>query len=144
MEVQSFLSESDRGFLLANFNILDHEGKCTQHVVEVNDANASNVFPRKLFKKTLQSSCLNFNFTFCADDEQWPQSQCSHLRIVMRRGKLHITSLYQNKMTTTIVAIPLALSHRAQIKRTIFHIIDRLNEASDEWFGKCFESMCDN
>lgn len=145
MKVQSFVSKSDRGFFLANFNILDHKGKCTQHVVEVNDANASNVFPKELFKQALRSSQSTFDFTFCADDEtSGVQSECSHLRISMSKRQLKITSLYQNQITTTVVTIPTALPRRAQIEHATLHVIDRLDEAADEWFGKCFESMCDD
>lgn len=147
MQVQGFLEENEQGFILANFNVLDDQGISTQHTVEINDAMSplsrfkTNKFNRALFHR----NSGKYHYRFCADDESsGNELNYSCLTITVRKGKIMIISIYKEEVTVSQIPIPKNKVSRKLTTESMKFMVNLLLEGADEWYGKCYDAMCDD
>jgi hypothetical protein len=148
MQVQGFLSnKNNSSFVLANFNLIDSQGKCTQHIVEINDANAYNpIFQARKFSTALfRHKKGKFQYRFCADDESSDnESNYSCLTITVHKGMIMIVSIYKDEVTVSQISIPTDKVSRKLTTDSMKYVSNLLLEGADEWYGKCYDAMCDD
>lgn len=139
MDIETSLANNEHGFFLANINIKINND-VTYHIVEINDANATNIFNRKQFKNAVMNN-IDYTFRFCADDENLDHS---YIEIVIKDKFVIIDSFYNHNKLQSTIPIKNSKKNKYKLLTLLYRLIDCLYTGEDEWFGKCYEAMCDD